>query len=314
MERGDSWAGSGLGIALGWTTACGAGEEVRPKDPTAADVTASKTGGGAAAATASCRSAHGEGTVLVVDWSGEERGDLEIATREGIAMVRYDCQSIRLLRDCRLEGAYSFVGEPRAEQVLALNGADEVKAKLPLKGGAISASLGRTSSIDIALVTVGKRATTLTKVGRRELKGDCADATHFVRSTDVGAFSFQTGTVGAVRSAAELFGAGASASSTSSRSVSKKDGDYGACSAATAAASRPPAQCSAIVRIQLVSVQDWRRWVGDPLISASAGVRRAASTHEKPAMVWPCLLAWALLVLALPSAKRTAPRKPRIKS
>jgi hypothetical protein len=139
LERG--WLG--LGLALGLTTACGAGEGARPKDPTAADATASKTEGGASAALASCRSARGEGTSLVVDWGADERGDLEIAMKEGVAVVQYDCQSIRLLRDCRGEGAYAFAGETRAEQVLALNSAAEVKASLPLKGGAIGASLGR---------------------------------------------------------------------------------------------------------------------------------------------------------------------------
>jgi uncharacterized protein len=80
-------------------------------------------------------------------------------------------------------------------------------------------------------------------------------ATHFFRSADIGAFALRSGTAGSVRSAAELFGAGVTASSKSSRLVTNTDGDYAACAQATAAATRPPPRCSAAVRLQLTALR-----------------------------------------------------------
>src|SRR4051794_10082769 len=72
------------------------------------------------------------GEPLVVDWRPEVRADLEVAMRQGVAVVSYDCKHIRLLKDCSLEGSYGFMGITTKEQLVRLADADEIRANLPL--------------------------------------------------------------------------------------------------------------------------------------------------------------------------------------
>ena len=85
-------------------SACGAGQvagALRPKEATAAEALGDE---------AQCHEVEKEATPLVVDWRPEDRGDLEIAMKQGIAVVAYDCHSIHLLRDCQIPGSYGYVG------------------------------------------------------------------------------------------------------------------------------------------------------------------------------------------------------------
>ena len=77
-------------------------------------------------------------------------------SRQGVAVVHYDCESVKLLGECHVDGNYGFVGITRKEQVVSLANADEAKANLPLNGGAIGASMQRGAALDVALVMVGK--------------------------------------------------------------------------------------------------------------------------------------------------------------
>jgi uncharacterized protein len=57
---------------------------------------------------------------LAVDWRPEDRGDLEVVMKQAIAVVAYDCQSVRVLPDCRVEGTYGYIGIAKKEQLLRL--------------------------------------------------------------------------------------------------------------------------------------------------------------------------------------------------
>jgi hypothetical protein len=242
-----------VSCALVSLCACGAGEAIRPQDPTYAGA----SGGDTLAHGPGCHDVGSDGSPLIVDWKPEERGDLEVAMRQGVAVVHYDCNSFRLLADCHPRGTYGFVGITKKEQIISLANADEAKANLPLNGGTLGASLSRGSTLDIALVMVGKQATTFSGLTRDDLVvGSCDGATHFVHGATVGAFAMKTGTAGEVQSTASLFGVGANAGSSSHRSVSNKDGDSEACSQADLDAKKPPAQCGALLRIQLVAISD----------------------------------------------------------
>jgi TPR repeat protein len=189
-----------------------------------------------------------------VDWKPEERADLEVAMRQGVAVVHYDCNSFHLLADCHPGGTYGFVGVTRKEQVISLQNADEAKANLPLNGGTLGASLARGSSLDIALLMIGKKSTTFTDLTRDDLVGKCDGATHFVRAATIGAFAMKTGASGEVKAAASFFGVGASGGSSSNKSVDNSDGDSSACNQADVDAPKPPSQCAALLRIQLAGI------------------------------------------------------------
>lgn len=237
---------AGLVAALA-TIGCGPGsvaETIRPNDPTAANALGEEGGG-------ECRDVQKGGEPLVVDWKPDQRGDLEEAMSDGLAVVEYTCKGIRIVKGCKVEGDYGFLGMTRREQMVRLANSDEVKANLPFSGGAIGGELGRGSTIEIAMITVGKRRTTLTDPTKGDLKGKCEGATHFVRSATVGAFAMDTGTEAKVRASAELFGVSAGGASNSAKSTKNKDGDPSDCSKAAPDSKTPPPQCGAPIRLVL---------------------------------------------------------------
>src|SRR6185436_9621599 len=75
---------------------------------------------------------HGE--PLVVDWDSERRGHLEIAMKQGLAVVHYDPAKIEVLRDCKIEGNYGYSGYSTKQRVVRLADELELKANLPLGG------------------------------------------------------------------------------------------------------------------------------------------------------------------------------------
>ncbi|WP_096328831.1 tetratricopeptide repeat protein [Nannocystis exedens] len=226
---------------------CGAGtlgKAVRPTSPTAGEALQ--------AAELTCREGATDAQPLIVDMSSSERVDLEVAMKEGLAVVAYDCKSMRLLPACRLPGAYKFAGVSRKEEVIKLVDKGEVAANLPLNGVKLAGGLDRDAALDLALVLVGKQSTTLDAAGQPELSGRCEGATHFVRSASVGAFAVGVGTRGEARLVADVFGYGANARSASERQSLNKDGDLGECRGASPDDVKPPAQCRSAVRLELV--------------------------------------------------------------
>lgn len=234
-------------IATGSLLACGTGgvgNAVRPKESSATE----------ALEEGKCLGTQTGGEPLVVDWKPEQRGDLEIAMKEGVAVVAYSCEGIKLLKECHLEGNYGYMGMTRKEQVVRLNNSDEVRANLPLSGVKLSAEMKRGSSLDVAMVMVGKQKTTWTEPTKADLKGTCDGATHFVRGATVGAFVMETNTSGEAKAAAAFFGAETGGASASKRQVQNKEGDLGACKGATSNANSAPDQCGAPVRLDRKSV------------------------------------------------------------
>ncbi len=232
--------------------ACGtgkAGDAVRPAAPTVA---------GAMGETA-CTIPEDRTSPLVVDWKPHQRADLEVAMGGGLAVVAYTCSSLRLLPRCRVRGKYDYVGVTSKEEVLQLATADDVRAALPRSGATLGAELAadfeRGATLDVAMVLVGKKQAPAARAKPSELEGECEGATHFVRSAALGAFATDTGTRGAVRSVAEIFGGGVSARSTSSLKQRSRDGALDACQKASPGDASPPAQCAALLRVELVELE-----------------------------------------------------------
>jgi len=275
------WFASIVPFIVVTAAACGGGtpaETVRPKDPTAAGALGEKSSG--TPGSADCREVESTGEPLVVDWKPEHRGDLEIVMKEGVAVASYSCKGLKILKDCKAEGAYGFLGMSKKEQVIRLSNADEVKANLPLAGAGIAANIGaemqRGATLDVAMVMIGKIKTTNATVTRDDLKGDeCKDATHFVKGAIVGAFVMETGTKGDVKTAAQFFGAGASGASSSSKNVQNKDGDIADCAKADPDSKKAPPQCRAMVRLELKAIA--------PSAKGEAAAKPAGTPPEKPA-------------------------------
>ncbi len=52
----------------------------------------------------------------------------------GVAVVKYDCDGLTLLRDCQVPGSYGFLAMGRKKEAVKLNDADETRTTLPLGG------------------------------------------------------------------------------------------------------------------------------------------------------------------------------------
>ncbi len=215
-----------------------------PKERTAAEAMGEGT----------CRTVSPNSEPLVIDWKSHERTNLEEAMGEGVAVVSYDCKSLSLVKDCHVDGTYGFFGVTKKEEVIQLEDGDEIRANLPAFGIKMTAGLERNSTLDLALIMIGKKRTTVKVVARPQLKGSCDGATHFVRGAFLGAFAMGTGTRGTVSAAVDLFGAGAQAESRSSRKARSADGEPKECATSTTGAPSPPANCSALLRLELAAI------------------------------------------------------------
>jgi hypothetical protein len=118
----------------------------------------------------------------------------------------------------------------------------------------IKAGYGRASSLDLATVMIGKRTTSVRQALVGDAQGSCDGATHFIRGAYIGAFALKTGVIGKVEASATIFGAGGSAKSDSSKKVDNRDGDPNKCEQAASDAKEPPAECAALLRLELIAM------------------------------------------------------------
>lgn len=228
-------------------TACGpgaAGKHVRPEAPSYGDAT------GAVA----CSGVPNLARPLAVDWRPEDRADLEVAMKQGVAVVAYDCKQARILRDCRVDGSYGFIGTTLKEQVVHLTGADEIRLNLPFFGARLGGGVQRGASLDAAMAIVGEQVASIPVVAKSDLAGDCAGATHFVREATVGAFVTHQNATGKTEAAADILSMGATGSSTSSKEIVNSDGDPKECRVADPSSKSPSPRCSSLLRLELKSI------------------------------------------------------------
>ncbi|MFO0566271.1 MAG: tetratricopeptide repeat protein [Polyangiaceae bacterium] len=253
-------------------------EAVRPTAPTGSEALGERT------EPVACTDLARPVSPLVVDWKSGERTDLEVAMKQGVAVVAYDCKGLRILDGCKLEGSYGFAGVTPKEDLIQISSRDELWANLPLSVGKLEGSLEGSSSIDLAVVLVGKRATLRGEGARAELSGKCEGATHYVKAAHVGAFAMARGEKGKVRAAAELFTVGGGGASESAKRVENRDGNVQSCKGAKPSADAPPDQCGATVRLLL-----------EPLVE-KRNTQAAAAPPPPPAPVEnPCPAGYALV-------------------
>lgn len=260
-----------LALAATAVASCGGavGEAIRPNDHTAS---------GALGKKGACTSQNQHAKPLVVDLDQDTRVDLEAVMKKGVAVVAFDCTSIRVLTACKVADAkYEYAGVTRREQVIQMTSMDDVHVNLPISSAKLGAEMKSGRSIDLALVRVGMTATPLGKITKAELSGSCDGATHFVQSATLGAFSMATGSVGKVGAVAEMFKVGAGASSESERKAMNKDGSLDECRKSDPDAPSPPAECRAPLQVELIPI------LGDAPVEAGHKAKGDKKDEKKTA-------------------------------
>lgn len=236
-----------MGVSAG--SGCGVAEAVRPEAPTADEAMGEKCDPNAESTNA-----------YVLDLPPDRRSDIEVALGgKNLSVVSFNCKNIKILKTCKASGAYEYRGTSPKERVLSLESADQIRAALPLGGAGIAAAFSAEASsgskFDLGMVIVGQQIGSASSFTAAELTGSCKGATHVITGAKMGAFAMGTSSMADLRTAAEVFGAGVSAGSKSSKLAKTRDGSVEACNAAESGADSAPKNCEAVLALELTKLQ-----------------------------------------------------------
>jgi hypothetical protein len=237
-RRRGRWACAALAAAL---VACAHGPAERLAEPPALEI----PGGG------KCRVGETQSHPLVVEWPAADRASLEARLAHGLVAVGARGCEIEVLRECRAEARYGYVGLTRKNDRVRIRNRDELYANLPLGAASLEGKLARYKGLDVEIALVGMYEAPAARTTREQLDGDCAAATHVITGVQVGAFQFYAGGGGEIRAGASVGGAGLGAGTAAEREMLSADGSPARCDAATTADARPPEGCGALIRIEL---------------------------------------------------------------
>jgi len=226
-----------LAVVIG---ACAHGPAERLAEPPEIEI----PGGG------KCRVGETQSHPLVVEWPAVERASLEARLSHGLVVVGARGCDIEVLRDCRVEAKYGYVGLTRKHDRVRIRNRDELYANLPIGAASLEGKLARYKGLDVEIALVGMYEAP-SRTTRAQLGGDCSAATHVITGVQVGAFQFYAGGAGELRAGAKVGGAGIGAGTAAQRETLSADGSPARCDASTTADTRPPEGCGAIIRIEL---------------------------------------------------------------
>lgn len=233
-------------------SACGIGSAVRPDDPTANQ---------AVGEAFECSPEKLKGTLspFTVDWSDGDRVALESEMADGVALIKFSCEGVEVLRGCDIAGDYNYKGISKKTKLVSMSDMGAVRANI---GGTVNlpsefkAEMSQGSALNLAYVLVGAQNTTVRNVMRGRIKADhCKGATHFVYEAQIGAFALDTSAKGEVKAAADVLGYGSVSGEAGSQKTSRvTDGDPKACEEATSKDRQTVEGCQALMRLSLLPV------------------------------------------------------------
>ncbi|MEO1269083.1 MAG: hypothetical protein AAFX99_13360 [Myxococcota bacterium] len=193
---------------------------------------------------------------FVVEWADGDRGTLESEMASGVALVKFTCDGIKVMRGCAIPGEYGYMGISKKTKSLQIADAAQAQANLssPTLTGSVKAAFAQGRALNLGYVMVGVQKTNTVELSKDQIKRDvCKEATHFVYETKVGAFTMATGERGEAMAAGELLGfGGASGSTSSSKDVAATDGDPKACETASKQDDKAVAGCQAVMRVSIL--------------------------------------------------------------
>ena len=242
----------------------------KPATPSSSvpDASSALAGGG------TCHASTGETQPLLVEWPAADRAQLEAAAGQGLVAVRYDGCQMQVLSRCELEGDYDYHPLTQKRDELRIRDRDALWAKIPLGAARLEAALSREGQLNVDMMVVGQREANVDRARAVGSGSACGGATHIVTAMTVGAFSLYTGSAIEGDVQASVHGAGAGGQLARSTETLRSDGDLAQCNAATPGDAQPPAQCGALLRVELAPLG-----AGGALVS-NEDARDAAEAEE----------------------------------
>ena len=138
-RRTASWACAALAAALG---ACAHGPAEKLAEPPELEI----PGGG------KCRVGEAASHPLVVEWPAADRASLEARLAHGLVAVGARGCDIEVLRGCRVEAKYDYVGLTRKNDRVRIRNKDELYANLPLGAASLEGKLAQYKGLDVEII------------------------------------------------------------------------------------------------------------------------------------------------------------------
>lgn len=203
-----------------------------------------------------CRVAASVTNPYVVEWSSADKGLLETRLGGGLVAVAYDGCEMSVKSRCKITGAaYDYVAfNSRKRDSLRLESVEELYAKLPLGVVRLEGEFERFDALRVEMSLVGRYESSAVDVRPDQLEGDCEGVTHAVWAVTVGAHEVQAEERRKAAAAAQAGSAGAGAARERARESISRDGDAAACDGASPGDTAPPANCGAVIRLEVVAI------------------------------------------------------------
>jgi len=196
---------------------------------------------------------------LIVEWPSSSRAQLESKARKGGVVVHYIGCEMRVLTQCSAPGKYEYSATTRKKDRIVMRDADELYANIPVGAAKLEATLAKSGQLSVDMVIVGRYEAERPRLRMDDLEGECGEATHVVSALTVGAFAFASGADAEVSASGSVLGAGGGGKSASKRDVLAEDGDPKGCDGATPSDKAPPAQCGALLRLEVMPLGEAKK-------------------------------------------------------
>jgi len=206
-----------------------------------------------------CTTKASQNKPLIVEWSGDQRSDLEALARRpsgGLVAVRYVGCEMEVLSQCSADGRYGYVAVTPKEDHLSIRDEDSLYASMPMSAAKLAGKLEERKQLDVQMTVVGKYQADQTSVRKNQLKGRCDGATHVVTGITAGAFEFTAGADMQSNAEVSAGGVGVGGARKSSKEILRTDGTTAACAGAKVGDVAPPNGCGALLKIEVIPLDD----------------------------------------------------------
>ena len=195
---------------------------------------------------------------LIIEWPATDRASLESRLKRGLVVVHYEGCKVDVLRECQVpESSYDYLGITRKNDALTIRTADELYANMPLTAVSLEGTLAKAGELSVEMSLVGNYEAKRSRWDVAELDGRCEGATHVISVAQVGAFEFHTGAAAEIGAGVEVESvAGVGGRSMAEREVLNRDGDPDACEQSSPSDASPPAECGALLRLELSALDN----------------------------------------------------------
>jgi hypothetical protein len=182
---------------------------------------------------------------LIVEWPGTSKVALDSASKSGVVVVSYVGCVLKVLTSCQAGGGYDFKAVTPVRDKVSIENETDLYARLPLGVASLKGELATSGRLDLEYVAVGQRETAKPPVS---LSGECAGATHYVRTIMVGAYGLDAVGKAKASGAVDVAGKGGGAEHAESVRHLRGSGEVDRCAGG---ANAKADDCGAVLQLGL---------------------------------------------------------------